>query len=132
MKNTVALSIVLFLISSSSNADVKPAALFSDHMVLQRGQDIPVWGAASPSEQVSVTLAGQTQRAAASSNGKWRVTFTPITAPADQPLEMRIESTDGEVTFRYVPRFFVVGCFLFLSAIALLVWLARRGKAAAS
>lgn len=49
-----------------ARADVKPAALFGDHMVLQQGMSVPVWGWADPGEYVTVTIAGQRQFATAS------------------------------------------------------------------
>ena len=30
--------------------------IFSDHMVLQQGRSVPVWGEAAPKEQIVVTL----------------------------------------------------------------------------
>ena len=36
-----------------------------------------------------------------------------------------INARDGEVTFRYVPRFFYLGCLLCVAAIAVLVWMWR-------
>lgn len=71
---------------SAVRADVKPHALFTDHMVLQRGGTIPVWGTADPGEAVEVTLGGRadtgtgvaapangTAKATAGADGKWRV-----------------------------------------------------------
>lgn len=42
----------------AARADVKPHPLFTDHMVLQRDAEVPVWGKADPGEKVTVTLAG--------------------------------------------------------------------------
>lgn len=47
--------------------------LFSDHMVLQREMPVPVWGLASPGEEVSVSFAGQIKYTKANQNGKWKV-----------------------------------------------------------
>jgi len=70
-------------------ADVKPAALFSDHMVLQQGMSVPVWGWADPGEQVTVSIAGQTQKATAGADRKWMVHLDALKAAAD-PIEMTI------------------------------------------
>ena len=40
-------------------ADVTLPAIFSDHMVLQRDQKVPVWGFADDGEKVTVSFAGQ-------------------------------------------------------------------------
>ena len=55
MKKFIALS-VLVLILGSARADVKPHALFSDHMVLQRGKPLKVWGTCAEGEQVTVAI----------------------------------------------------------------------------
>ena len=41
-------------------AAVKPAPLFSDNMVLQAGQTVPVWGWADDGEVVTVKFRNQT------------------------------------------------------------------------
>jgi sialate O-acetylesterase len=71
-----------------SRADVKVPAIFGDHMVLQRGMKIPVWGTADAGEKVTVNVAGQTQSATADENGKWRVTLDPI--DSKNPVELTI------------------------------------------
>jgi len=70
-------------------ADVKPAALFGDHMVLQQGMSVPVWGWADPGEQVTVTIAGQKQSATAGADRKWMVRLTNLRA-SSEPIEMTI------------------------------------------
>ena len=52
-------------------ADVKLPAIFSDHMVLQQGMDIPVWGTADPGEDVTVTIAGKSVSTKANDKGQW-------------------------------------------------------------
>jgi sialate O-acetylesterase len=76
-------------ITPALHADVKPAALFSDHMVLQQGMAVPVWGWADPGEKVTVTIAGQTQTATAGADRKWMVRLTNLKLSAD-PIEMTI------------------------------------------
>ena len=81
---------VLALLSSvgAASADVKPAPLFSDHMVLQSGMSVPVWGAASPGEQVTVSLNGQQQSVTTGADGKWMVRLADLKAGG--PFEMTI------------------------------------------
>jgi sialate O-acetylesterase len=54
------------------------AAIFSDNMVLQHGQKVPVWGWAKPGETVKVKFAGQQESAVTSKNGKWKVVLKPL------------------------------------------------------
>jgi hypothetical protein len=44
------LGLLLSLIFSALRADVTPAALFSDHAVLQQAMALPVWGKAAEGE----------------------------------------------------------------------------------
>jgi sialate O-acetylesterase len=69
-------------------ADVTPSALFSDHMVLQSGMSVPVWGKAEPGEKVTVSIQGQTQAATADAAGKWMLRLPNLKAGG--PLEMTI------------------------------------------
>jgi len=71
-----------------ASAEVKPAALFSDHMVLQSGMAVPIWGTADPGEKVAVTLNGKTASATADANGKWTVRLAKLKAGG--PFEMTI------------------------------------------
>jgi sialate O-acetylesterase len=64
---------IILTATASLLADVKPSALFGDHMVLQSGMAVPVWGAATPGERVTVTLNDQKLSAVASADGKWMV-----------------------------------------------------------
>ncbi|RYC67221.1 sialate O-acetylesterase [Spirosoma sordidisoli] len=86
--------LVFFVLLSSvpGLAQVRLARLFSDHVVLQRGQPLPVWGWAKPAEAVTVTMAGQTQKAKAGPDGKWRVTFSPLQAGGPHTLSVTAKS----------------------------------------
>ena len=76
------------LLATVALADVKPNHLFSDHMVLQRGVAVPVWGTASPGEQVTVTFGDQKQSAIAADNGKWMIRLASLQTGG--PAEMTI------------------------------------------
>jgi sialate O-acetylesterase len=81
------MALIVFL-PALVRADVKPAALFSDHMVLQQGMSVPVWGWADPGEAVTVSIAGQTQAATAGPDKKWMVRLANLKAGG--PVEMII------------------------------------------
>ncbi len=78
----------LLICCVSLRADVKPAALFSDHMVLQQDKPIPVWGTADSGESVTVSILDQKKSATTGADGKWMVRLDPI--KSDQPVEMTI------------------------------------------
>lgn len=68
-------------------ADVVPAPLFQDRVVLQQGRPVPVWGTAQPGEKVIVTYAGKgvtgSASATAGPDGRWRVELPALQASAD-------------------------------------------------
>ena len=87
---------LLLLSGTSSFAQLKLARLFSDHVVLQRQKQIPVWGWAKPKETVTVTLAGQTQKSKADGSGKWMVRFNPLEAGG--PHQLTASGSSGKVS----------------------------------
>lgn len=93
MKHRLTLTFFL-LISFAASAQVRLARLFSDHVVLQRQQPIPVWGWAKPAENVRVMLAGQTQQTKADATGKWFVRFAPLEAGG--PHSLSVVSKSGQ------------------------------------
>lgn len=58
-------------------ADVTLPAIFSDHMILQRDQKVPVWGFAEDGEKVTVSFAGQKVDTTAK-DGKWAVSLSAL------------------------------------------------------
>lgn len=80
-------------IATAAHADVKLSSLFQDHMVLQRGQVVPVWGKADPGEEVTVTLAEQSKRATADANGDWTVKLDPLRAGGPWTFEAKGKNT---------------------------------------
>ncbi len=59
------------------SATVRTAAIFTDRVVLQADQPVPVWGVAAPGEEVRVTFSGKVSRTRADQEGKWRVDLPP-------------------------------------------------------
>ena len=77
---------------STCNAAVAVGHTFSNHMVLQRDMNVPVWGTATPGEKVAVTFNGQTKSVVTPENGKWMVKLNPMKAAG--PLTMTIQGTN--------------------------------------
>ena len=63
-----------------ATADVTIPPMFSDGAVLQRHQEVPVWGTAAPGEQVMVGFAGQELSTSADAEGNWLVHLAPLGA----------------------------------------------------
>jgi len=70
-------------------ADVKMSPLFGDHMVLQQGIALPVWGTAGAGEKVTVTVGTENGSATADADGKWLVKLAPLPA-GTTPVEMTV------------------------------------------
>ncbi|MCF7790004.1 MAG: discoidin domain-containing protein [Prosthecobacter sp.] len=66
-----------------THAAVKLPSIFTDHMVLQRDLPVPVWGKATPGEDVTVEFAGQKKSTKADPSGRWMVKLDPLTANAE-------------------------------------------------
>ncbi len=70
---------LLFLLPSPLCAAIKPHALFTDGMVLQRDLAVPIWGTADTGEKVTIEFNGQTVSTTAA-DGKWIVRLKPVKA----------------------------------------------------
>ncbi len=68
--------------------DILLNPLFTDNMVLQQKQDIPIWGKAESGGEVVVTLNDQEKRCIVDDKGNWRVDLAPV--PAGGPYELVI------------------------------------------
>ena len=76
-----------------SAADISLPNIFNDHMVIQRQQPIRIFGMAAPGEAITVEFAGESGKAEADSDGKWRVQL-PAVAADRSPREMIIRGTN--------------------------------------
>lgn len=79
----IALLASFFLAAAALRADVRCAAIFSDHMVLQRDQPVAIWGDAAPGEKITVEFAGHTAATAADGEGHWRAELPAMPASAE-------------------------------------------------
>jgi sialate O-acetylesterase len=85
---------MLYFLTYNALADVKPAAIFADNMVLQRETKAPVWGLADPGEKVTVIGSwGESASAIADETGKWT---TPLQTPeAGGPYTLTIKGKNA-------------------------------------
>jgi sialate O-acetylesterase len=68
-------------------------ALFSDHMLLQRDQPIPVWGWDAPGAAIVITLADHTATAVTDAEGRWSTTLPPMPAGGPHTLTVAGSTT---------------------------------------
>lgn len=71
-------AVVCLCSTHSTQAAVRLPAVFGSHMVLQRGQAVPVWGWADPGEEVTVTFRDQQVMTKAGTDGKWSTQLGPL------------------------------------------------------
>jgi sialate O-acetylesterase len=79
---------------AAAQGAVQVSPLFSDHMVLQRGMQTPIWGKASPGEKIIVELAKQSAGAAADEKGDWLVKLPAM--KVGDATTLTITGTDGK------------------------------------
>ena len=79
---------ILAAMAIAARADVRLPAVIGDHMVLQQGMKIPIWGWAEPGEKVTVKVGGRSGGATAGNDGCWRVNLEPLKAGG--PLKMTV------------------------------------------
>ena len=65
--------------------------VFSDHMVLQRGMPVPVWGRAPAGTEITVKFGRQTKQTKADADARWMVRLDPMEASTD-PTELSIDA----------------------------------------
>lgn len=72
-----------FVAAATLQADVRLHPLFTDHMVLQQGKPVPVWGWADPGEKVQVQFGRQVLATEADDHGRWTVQLEKLKATAE-------------------------------------------------
>jgi sialate O-acetylesterase len=100
--NTVALLICSCIVSVQ--ADIWMPSIFTNGMILQTGQSVPVWGEAKPGTKVSLKFAQQHKNTVANEHGKWRINLDALkvsAAPRNMTINERTIShiLVGEVWF---------------------------------
>ncbi len=89
-----AMLLATLLLAQLAAAENRPFVhpLFSDHMVLQRGRPIVVWGWSTPGAAVALSLTGGSAQAVAGVDGRWQATLPAM--PAGGPHTLVIDGTE--------------------------------------
>lgn len=105
MKRVTMLKTILLLsislIGLMLHAQVKPAHIFDNNMVLQRDKPVRVWGSASPQEKVKVEFGGQVKSVVTNKQGEWSLFLDPMPANA-QPANLKVSGKGSKVLFTNV------------------------------
>jgi sialate O-acetylesterase len=94
MKNRTLYLLFFLTVFCSFQAKVRLPALVSDGMILQRNQDLKIWGYADAGEKITVKLINKTYTTTADQNGNWMVTLPKLNAGG--PYRMTI----NEITLK--------------------------------
>jgi sialate O-acetylesterase len=96
------LSVSLSLFSFAASAEpLAVAPVFGDHMVLQRGISLPVWGIGEPGSTVKVSFGQQSHATKVRDDGQWRVVLDATPASA-KPSAMVVGDGTVELSFEDV------------------------------
>src|SRR5215469_3401450 len=73
-------------------ADVTLPSILADHMVVQRGLPVHVWGRSDANQSVSVSFRGESKTTTADGLGRWSVYLSP--SEAGGPFQMVVKGTN--------------------------------------
>ena len=85
----------------TSLAQLEVAKIFSDNMVLQRGQPVHIWGKDIPGKQVTVLFAKETKTTIVKTDSSWNVYFKKHKADI-QPQSIVIKSNNGKIELKNI------------------------------
>src|SRR5690349_20930022 len=85
---------LLFSFSPRGEAEVSLAPPFTDDAVLQRDKPVPVWGKATPGEEVTVEFQEQKKQCVADGEGRWKVELDSLSA-SSASSSLRVRGSGG-------------------------------------
>lgn len=111
--NLLGIGMMMVITTAAATAVAAPeqlvlAPLFSDQMVLQREQPLPIWGQAAPGSVVKLRLLDDQGSAITSAsgevmadgNGDWKISLPAL--PAAGPLQMVVTTARQQITLKDV------------------------------
>src|SRR5690606_22981298 len=87
---------VMILSAHGWQAQIILQKIFNDHMVLQQGKKVPVWGTAAPGAAITVHFQEQVKPAIADEHGRWSVQLDELTA-SKKPNQLVVQSLRDKV-----------------------------------
>lgn len=100
MKKQILLLLLLSVSLSVSAQKLSVPRFFSDGMVLQRGEKIPVWGKGKAGTPIVVSINGKTAKTTVSADGRWKVYLSKMQAGG--PYELTISGKGESTTIKNV------------------------------
>jgi sialate O-acetylesterase len=87
------LATFLCVLPLAVHADIQLPHFFSDGMVLQRDQEVPVWGKADRGENIRLVFQGKTYTSQADRDGRWKIMLPPT--PAGGPHSIALSGKNN-------------------------------------
>lgn len=97
LKTCLCLALGVLAAGVAFAGELAVSAYWQDHMVLQRGKPITVWGKDAAGRTVTIAFAGQTATAVTGDDGFWETTFALPFAMSTAPRTLTIADDAGEV-----------------------------------
>ena len=87
-------------IVSGVSAQLTLSGIFSNHMVIQCEQPVPIWGTADAGAEITVEFFGQKKKTVADSSNHWKIILDPMPA-SSEPRKMEVYSlpATGHLSF---------------------------------
>jgi len=83
--------------SSLFAAPLELGSPFSEHMVLQRECDVPVWGWGTPGKKVTVSIKGVKAETTVGKDSHWMLQLAPL--PTGGPYTFKVTSANEKINF---------------------------------
>jgi len=99
MRRTLQLALVLMLVlvplsvGYAKTAQVRLPEVLGDHMVVQRGLEVPIWGWTDPGARVTVRMGDEEASATADADGEFTVHLPPQQAGGPHTITVSSENT---------------------------------------
>lgn len=113
---------ILLAVLASAYAKPEFDPIYSSHMVLQRGAPLPIFGTSDPSQEITVTFAGQSRKAVADAAGRWKVTLDAV--PEGGPHVLTATSGGGKAKLDDI----LIGDVWIASGQSNMAWAVRQSR----
>lgn len=93
----VVVIIAVLLISVQAFCKIELPVFISDYAVFQRGVEIPLWGTADASEEITIEFDGKVTKTTAGPDGKWEVKLPQMKAGGPYCMTIKGSATEKDL-----------------------------------
>lgn len=95
MKIQIYIILCLSIFVNQMQAEVRLPAIFSDHMVMQAGKQIKVWGWSDKNEAIEIRIGDKIKKTKADKQGNWSLFVDPL--PYGGPYIMQVKGKSNTI-----------------------------------